>query len=70
MQRHFTHVQSGEKTGGDALLLSRVPANPPPPPPFATLYKASARNAGDLGLIPESGISHGKEMATHSSTLA
>ena len=32
--------------------------------------KASAYNAGDLGLIPGSGRSLEKEMATHSSTLA
>ena len=32
--------------------------------------KASAYNAGDLGLIPGSGRSSGEEMATHSSTLA
>ena len=32
--------------------------------------KVSACNAGGLGLIPESGRSPEKEMATHSSTLA
>ena len=32
--------------------------------------KASAYNAGDLGLIPGSGRSSGEELATHSSTLA
>ena len=32
--------------------------------------KASAYNAGDRGSIPGSGRSRGKEMATHSSTLA
>ena len=32
--------------------------------------KASARNAGDPGLIPGSGRSLEKEMATHSSILA
>ena len=32
--------------------------------------KASACNAGDLGLIPGSGRSPGKEMVTHSITLA
>ena len=32
--------------------------------------KASACNAGDLGLIPGSGRSLEKEMATYSSTLA
>ena len=33
-------------------------------------YKASACNVGDPGLIPGSGRSLEKEMATHSSTLA
>ena len=32
--------------------------------------KESARNTGDLGLIPGSGRSPEKEMATHSSILA
>ena len=32
--------------------------------------KASVYNVGDLGLIPGSGSSLEKEMATHSSTLA
>ena len=32
--------------------------------------KASAYNAGDLGLIPGLGRSPGEGMATHSSTLA
>ena len=32
--------------------------------------KESACNAGDLGLIPGSGVSLEKEMATHSSILA
>ena len=32
--------------------------------------KASACNAGDLGLIPGLGRSPGEEMASHSSTLA
>ena len=32
--------------------------------------KAFVYNAGDLGLIPGSGSSLEKEMATHSSTLA
>ena len=32
--------------------------------------KKSACNAGEPGLIPESGISLEKEMATHSSILA
>ena len=32
--------------------------------------KASVYNVGDLGLIPGSGRFPGKEMATHSSTLA
>ena len=32
--------------------------------------KASACNAGDLGLIPGLGGSPGEEMASHSSTLA
>ena len=32
--------------------------------------KASACNAGDLGLIPGSGRSHGEGNATHSSFLA
>ena len=36
----------------------------------AQLVKASAYNAGDLGLIPGSGKSLEKEMATHSSILA
>ena len=34
------------------------------------MVKASAYNAGDLGLIPGSGRSLKKEMATDSSTLA
>ena len=34
MQRHFTRVQSGEKTGGDALHLSRFPTNPAAPATF------------------------------------
>ena len=36
----------------------------------AQMVKASAYNAGDLGLIPGSGRSLEKEMATHSNTLA
>ena len=36
----------------------------------AQMVKASAYNAGDLSLIPGSGRSLEKEMATHSSTLA
>jgi len=36
----------------------------------AQRVKASACNVGDSGLIPGSGRSPGKEMATHSSTLA
>ena len=38
--------------------------------PGGSEVKASAWNAGDPGLIPESGRSPEKEMATHSSTLA
>ena len=34
------------------------------------MVKASVCNAGDLGLIPWSGRSLEKEIATHSSTLA
>jgi len=34
------------------------------------MVKASAYNSGDPGLIPGSGRSPEKEMATHSSTLA
>ena len=34
------------------------------------MVKASACNAGDLGSIPGSGRSPGKEMATYSSILA
>ena len=38
--------------------------------PSGSEVKAFACNAGDLGLIPGSGRSPGKEMATHSSILA
>ena len=38
--------------------------------PGSSEGKASACNAGDLGLIPGSGRSLEKEMATHSSILA
>ena len=38
--------------------------------PGGSEVKASAWNAGDPGSIPGSGRSPGKEMATHSSTLA
>ena len=38
--------------------------------PWWLRCKASSCNAGDLDLIPGSGISPEKEMATHSSTLA
>ena len=37
--------------------------------PGGSVGKASARNVGDPGLIPESGRSLEKEMAAHSSTL-
>ena len=38
--------------------------------PGSSAGKESACNAGDPGLIPWSGRSHGEEMATHSSVLA
>ena len=38
--------------------------------PGGSEVKASACNAGDLGLIPGSGRSPGKGMATHSGILA
>ena len=38
--------------------------------PGGSEVKASAYNAGDLGLIPGSGRSPGEGNATHSSTLA
>ena len=38
--------------------------------PGGSEVKVSACNAGELGLIPESGRSPEKEMATHSSILA
>ena len=38
--------------------------------PCSSVSKESACNAGNLGLIPGSGRSPGKEMATHSSILA
>ena len=38
--------------------------------PGGAEVKASACNVGDLGLIPGSGRSVEKEMATHSSILA
>ena len=38
--------------------------------PSGSEGKESACNAGDLGLIPESGRSPGEGMATHSNILA
>ena len=38
--------------------------------PYSSVGKESACNVGDLGSIPESGRSPGKEMATHSGILA
>ena len=58
------------KTGIEGTYLNVLKAIYDKPFPSGSVGKESACNAGDQGLIPGSGRSLEKEMATHSSTLA